>query len=71
MVESEGITYEEVNNLEVKKALVWIKKNIPEIKDWIQDLNQSAMFGIFRRDFLSKARTLLGMIANKNIPEIR
>jgi pyruvate/2-oxoglutarate/acetoin dehydrogenase E1 component/TPP-dependent pyruvate/acetoin dehydrogenase alpha subunit len=43
--------------------------NIPEITDWIQDLNQSAMFGIFRRDFLSKARTLLGMIVNEDIPE--
>ena len=46
-----------------------VKLNIPEIADWIQDLNQSAMFGIFRRDFLSKARTLLGMIVNEDIPE--
>jgi len=43
--------------------------NIPEISDWVQDLNQLEMFGIFRRDFLSKARTLLAMIANENIPE--
>ena len=43
--------------------------NIPEIADWIKDLNQSAMFGLFRRDFMSKARMLLGMIANENISE--
>jgi len=43
--------------------------NIPEIAEWIQDLNQSAMFGLFRRDFMSKARTLLGMIVNESIPE--
>ena len=30
--------------------------DIPEIEDWIKDLNQSAMFGLFRRDYLSKAR---------------
>ena len=33
--------------------------SIPEIADWIKDLNQSAMFGVFRRDYLSKARMLL------------
>ncbi len=43
--------------------------DIPEISKWITDLNQSAMLGIFRRDFLSKARLLLGMIAKSNIPE--
>jgi len=43
--------------------------NIPEIADWIKDLNQSAMFGLFRRHFMSKARMLLGMIVNENIPE--
>jgi len=43
--------------------------SIPEITDWIKDLNQSAMFGVFRRDYLSKARMLLGMIVNENIPE--
>ncbi len=43
--------------------------NIPEIAEWIKDLNQSAMFGLFRRDFMSKARTLLGMIVNENIAE--
>ena len=32
------------------------KVNIPEIDEWIKDLNQSANLGVFRRDFLSKAR---------------
>ncbi|MAW21787.1 MAG: transketolase [Flavobacteriales bacterium] len=48
---------------------IYAQLNIPEISDWIQDLNQSAMFGIFRRDFLSKARTLLAMIINEDIAE--
>tara|TARA_B100001248_G_scaffold123476_1_gene92608 strand:+ start:783 stop:3206 length:2424 start_codon:yes stop_codon:yes gene_type:complete len=43
--------------------------NIPEISTWINDLNQSANFGIFRRDFLSKARNLLSMIVHKDIAE--
>jgi pyruvate/2-oxoglutarate/acetoin dehydrogenase E1 component len=43
--------------------------NIPEIADWIKDLNQLAMFGLFRRDFMSKARNLLGMIVHENIAE--
>ena len=29
--------------------------NIPEIADWIKDLNQASMFGIFRRDYMSKS----------------
>ena len=45
------------------------KVNIPEIDEWIKDLNQSANLGIFRRDFLSKARVLLTLISNKDIPE--
>ncbi len=45
------------------------KVEIPEIEVWIRDLNQSSTFGIFRRDFLSKARTLLAMISNKDIAE--
>ena len=45
------------------------KIDIPEIEVWIKDLNQSSMFGIFRRDYLSKARLLLGIIAKENIPE--
>ena len=43
--------------------------NIPEISSWINDLNQSANFGIFRRDFLSKARNLLSMIVHEDIAE--
>jgi 2-oxoisovalerate dehydrogenase E1 component len=43
--------------------------DIPEISDWVSDLNQSAIFGIFRRDFLSKARNLLGMIITSDISE--
>ena len=43
--------------------------NIPEISTWINDLNQSANFGIFRRDFLSKARNLLSMIVHEDIAE--
>tara|TARA_B100001758_G_scaffold247581_1_gene266037 strand:- start:13678 stop:16101 length:2424 start_codon:yes stop_codon:yes gene_type:complete len=54
--------------LEIFNA-IYAKLNISEISDWIQDLNQSAMFGIFRRDFLSKARSLLAMIANEDVPE--
>ena len=41
--------------------------DMPEITDWITDLNQSATFGIFRRDFLSKSRNLLAMIASSDI----
>tara|TARA_B100001142_G_scaffold17428_1_gene16187 strand:- start:2933 stop:5356 length:2424 start_codon:yes stop_codon:yes gene_type:complete len=43
--------------------------DIPEISDWIKELNQSAMFGIFRRDYMSKARILLTMIIDKDISE--
>jgi pyruvate/2-oxoglutarate/acetoin dehydrogenase E1 component len=43
--------------------------NIPEIAKWIADLNQSEILGIFRRDILSKARNLLGMLAKSNLAE--
>ena len=43
--------------------------DMPEIAKWISDLNQSAMLGIFRRDFLSKARLLLAMISTYDIPD--
>ncbi len=43
--------------------------DIPEIAKWISDLNQSAMLGIFRRDFLSKARLLLAMISTYDIAD--
>tara|TARA_B100001250_G_scaffold42446_1_gene33551 strand:+ start:722 stop:3145 length:2424 start_codon:yes stop_codon:yes gene_type:complete len=46
-----------------------VQIDIPEIGEWITDLNQSAMFGIFRRDYLSKARNLLGMLASSDISE--
>ncbi len=45
------------------------KLNLSELDGWIKDLDQSAMFGIFRRDYLSKARTLLAMIVKEDIPE--
>ena len=50
-------------------TIISSKLDIPEIEVWIKDLNQSSMFGIFRRDYLSKARLLLGLIAKENIPE--
>ena len=65
-IDEEEVSWKEL--LEIFNSID-VKLNIPEIADWIQDLNQSAMFGIFRRDFLSKARTLLGMIVNEDIPE--
>ena len=40
-----------------------VKHDIKEISEWISELNQTAVFGIFRRDFLSKARNLLAMLA--------
>ena len=49
--------------------LIKNKVDLPEIDEWIKDLNQSANLGVFRRDFLSKARVLLTLISNKDIPE--
>jgi pyruvate/2-oxoglutarate/acetoin dehydrogenase E1 component/TPP-dependent pyruvate/acetoin dehydrogenase alpha subunit len=46
-----------------------VQVDIPDIAEWINDLNQSALFGIFRRDYLSKARNLLAMLAKSDIPE--
>tara|TARA_B100000287_G_scaffold428485_1_gene479987 strand:- start:286 stop:2709 length:2424 start_codon:yes stop_codon:yes gene_type:complete len=43
--------------------------DIPEISDWIKELNQLSMFGIFRRDYMSKARVLLAKIIHEEIPE--
>ncbi len=45
------------------------KLNISQIDDWVKDLNQSALYGAFRRDYLSKARNLLSMIVRSDIPE--
>ena len=46
-----------------------VQVDIPEISDWVNDLNQSAALGIFRRDYLSKARFLLAMLSTSNIAE--
>ena len=43
--------------------------DIPEIAEWVNDLNQSAALGIFRRDYLSKARNLLAMLSTSNVAE--
>ena len=66
--------YQEPIKNELKEAVsifnsISQKVNIPEISDWIKDLNQSSMFGVFRRDYLSKARHLLAMIIHEDIPE--
>ena len=48
---------------------IYAKSEITEIKEWIEELNQSAMFGIFRRDYLSKARLLLALLKDSDISE--
>ncbi len=48
---------------------IYQKLNIAEIPEWINDLKQASNFGIFRRDYLSKARILLAMIVNESIEE--
>ncbi len=48
---------------------VYSKLSISEIPDWIKDLNQSSMYGLFRRDYLSKARNLLAMLTKYDLPE--
>ncbi len=48
---------------------IQLQVDIAEISEWIKDLNQSSALGIFRRDFLSKARNLLAMLVNSNITE--
>ena len=45
------------------------KVSIPELEGWMTDLNQSVMFGVFRRDYLSVARKVLGRIAKEDIEE--
>ncbi|MAW30432.1 MAG: transketolase [Flavobacteriales bacterium] len=60
---------EEWNELKAIFNSISAQVNISEIPKWIDDLNQSATFGIFRRDFLSKARNLLSMIIHEDIPE--
>ena len=60
---------DEWNELKAIFNSISAQLNISEIPKWIDDLNQSATFGIFRRDFLSKARNLLSMIIHEDIPE--
>ena len=60
---------EEWKELEVIFNEILSQINISEIREWIKSLNQAASFGIFRRDFLSKARILLGMLSKHEIPE--
>ena len=60
---------QEWNELKVIFNSISAQVNISEISKWIDDLNQSATFGIFRRDYLSKARNLLSMIVHEDIPE--
>ena len=48
---------------------IYAKSEITEITEWIEELNQSAMFGIFRRDYLSKARLLLALLKDSDISE--
>ncbi len=60
---------DEWNELKAIFNSISAQVNISEIPKWIDDLNQSATFGIFRRDFLSKARNLLSMIIHEDIPE--
>ena len=45
------------------------KANILELDDWISDLKQSAMFGIFRKDYLSVGRKVMAKIAIEDIAE--
>ena len=45
------------------------KVQITELEGWLADLKQSAMFGVFRRDYLSVARQILAKIANENLNE--
>ena len=45
------------------------KFSIDEIDEWSKDLNQSAMFGLFRRDYMTKARLLLTKLNKVSGPE--
>ena len=52
---------------EVLEILTSLKEklNIPELDGWITDLKQTAMFGIFRRDYLSVARKVWRKLPKK------
>jgi len=56
---------------EVLEILTSLKEkvNIPELESWITDLKQTAMFGIFRRDYLSIARKVMAKIAKEEMAE--
>ena len=47
------------------------KFSIDEIDEWSKDLNQSAMFGLFRRDYMTKARLLLTKLNKVSGPRKR
>ena len=68
-IEYQAPIKEEWKELQAIFNAISAQVNIPEITEWISDLNQSAMFGIFRRDYLSKARNLLGMLTKSDIVE--
>ncbi|NQZ55765.1 MAG: transketolase, partial [Candidatus Nitrosopelagicus sp.] len=56
---------------EVLEILTSLKEklNIPELDGWITDLKQTAMFGIFRRDYLSVARKVMAKIAKEEMDD--
>ncbi len=68
-IEYQAPIKEEWKELQAIFNAISAQVNIPEIAEWISDLNQSAVFGIFRRDYLSKARNLLGMLTKSDIVE--
>ena len=45
------------------------KLNLTQLVDWEKELDQAAMFGVFRRDYLSVARKVMGRIAKEDIEE--
>ena len=45
------------------------KVDIPDLEEWIKNLNQLSLLGVFRRDYMSLARTLLGMLTHEDISE--
>ncbi len=57
---------EELNELITIFNEINSNSNYPVVTEWIKDLKQSASFGLFRRDYVSKARQLLGMMVNED-----
>ena len=68
-IEYQAPIKEEWKELQIIFNSISTQIDIPEIANWISDLNQSSMFGIFRNVYLSKARNLLSMIATSDIAE--